>query len=630
MNKALIVIDVQNYFLDKENLQPPKNIVTDEIARTLNYFRENKIPIFHVHTRIDKNLKNKMPHWSNELAKLFQEGRSAFKAPISLIPQKEDSVFYKSFYSGFSDPKFDHSLRKLAVDDLYIIGLYTHACIRQTAIDAYTKGFKVNIIENAIASDDLVQASLTEEYLSKRGVNFLSLENFIQQSPVSHKRNSASNFYNQPLRQNAPLDYKKIKLHLNTVKAYQASWAELSFKKRQQKLLNVFKVFKANKKNIIKYIMKDVGKTISLAEDEFDFAIQLMHHTLFNTQDLKLKERLIPHGVVAIITPWNNPLALPVGKIIPALLYGNTVIWKPAEEAPLLSKFILKLFKEANCSKVMHMLPGGGELGDYLIRSDIISAVSFTGSERVGRSIAIECAARFKPFQGELGGNNSLLLFTKKNIEKNIASIVEAVYSFSGQRCTAIRKIIVHKKFKKLFLNLFIEKVMHLEKDCIYPRGILSPIISTKKRNDLISLIRRAISEGANLLLGGGISESKGRKGSWMEPTLIENVDPKSKLAQEELFGPIALLYEVSSIEEAMEIANQSRHGLLTVLLSDDKKEINFYKKHANTGIVSVNQCPIRIDPATGFSGWKASGIGIPEHGVWDQIFYNRVQSVYV
>ena len=176
---------------------------------------------------------------------------------------------------------------------------------------------------------------------------------------------------------------------------------------------------------------------------------------------------------------------------------------------------------------------------------------------------------------------------------------------------------------------MFTEEVKNLEENFIFPRGILSPIISTKKRDDLINLVHGAISEGANLLLGGGILDGEGRKGSWMQPTLIGNVNPKSKLAQEELFGPIAILYEVTSIEEAMEIANQSRHGLLTVLLSEDKKEINFYKKYANTGIVSVNQCPIRVDPTMAFSGWKNSGIGIPEHGVWDQIFYNRIQSLY-
>jgi hypothetical protein len=354
-----------------------------------------------------------------------------------------------------------------------------------------------------------------------------------------------------------------------------------------------------------------------------------MNHTLLDVQESKLKERLLPHGVVAIITPWNNPLALPVGKILPALLQGNAVIWKPAEEAPLTSKLILKLFKEAECSKVIHMVSGGGEAGDLLIRSDIVSAVSFTGSEKVGRSIALQCAGRFKPFQGELGGNNSLLLFTKKNIEKNVRSIAESVYAFSGQRCTAIRRIIIHKKFKKLFLSLFTKEVKNLEENFIFPRGILSPIISTKKRDDLINAVHGAISGGANLLLGGGVLDGKGRKGSWMQPTLIDNVNPKSKLAQEELFGPIAILYEVTSIEEAMEIANQSRHGLLTVLLSDEKKEINFFKKHASTGIVSVNQCPIKVDPAMAFSGWKSSGIGIPEHGVWDRIFYNRIQSVY-
>ena len=629
MNKALIIIDAQNYFFDKENLQPPKHLVINEIARTLNYFRENKITIFHVHTRIDKNLKNKMPHWSNDLAKLFQEGKSTYKTPASLSPKKEELVFHKSFYSSFSEPQLEESLRKRSIDELYIIGLYTHACIRQTSIDAYTKGFKVNIIENAIASDDSVQANLTQDYLSKRGVNFLSLEDFMQYSSVSHKRNSLSNPHDHTLSNNVQVDNKKIKRHLNDLKKYQASWFESSFKKRQRILLNLFKILKANKKNFIKCIMKDVGKTLSLAEDEFYFALQLMNHTLLNAQELKLKERLLPHGVVAIITPWNNPLALPIGKILPALLQGNTVIWKPAEEVPLTSKLILKLFKEAECSKVIHMVSGGGEVVDLLIRSDIVSAVSFTGSEKVGRSIAIQCAGRFKPFQGELGGNNSLLLFTKKNIEKNVRSIAQSVYAFSGQRCTAIRRIIIHKKFKKLFLNLFIEEVKNLEKNFIFPRGILSPIISTKKRDALINAVHGAISEGANLLLGGGILDGKGRKGSWMQPTLIDNVNPKSKLAQEELFGPIAILYEVTSIERAVEIANQSHHGLLTVLLSEDKKEINFYKKNANAGIVSVNQCPIRVDPAMAFSGWKSSGIGMPEHGVWDQIFYNRIQSLY-
>jgi acyl-CoA reductase-like NAD-dependent aldehyde dehydrogenase/nicotinamidase-related amidase len=627
MNKALIVIDVQNYFLNKESLYPPKNLVTPEIARTLDYFRENKITIFHVQTRIDKNLKNKMPHWNENLAKLLQEGKSTYKVPSSVEPHKKELVFYKSFYSGFSNSNLEHELRKILVDELYIIGLYTHACIRHTAIDAYTRGFRVNIIENAIASDDTVQAELSQKYLAKRGINFLSLEDLNIHSTLSLKADAIKKDQREnriDIRNN-----KIIKKNLNALKSYESSWVDMGLRRRQKVLLSTLKIFKKNKKNLINSIVKDVGKTLSLAEEEFLFTLQLMSEALLSPENLKLKERFVPHGIVAIITPWNNPLALPLGKIIPALLQGNTVAWKPAEEAPLTSKLILKLLKESKCSKAIHMFSGGAELGDILIRSREVSAVSFTGSEKSGRLIAIECAARFKPFQGELGGNNALLLFTKKNIEKNIASIVQSVYAFSGQRCTAIRRIIVHKKIKEIFLRLFIKEVKSLESSFTYPYGILSPIISLKKRNELIIYVKRAILDGSNLLLGGGIPANKKLNGSWMEPTLIEKVDPQSKIAQQELFGPIAILYEANSIEEAMEIANQSRHGLLTVLLSDDQKEINFYKKHANTGIVSVNQFPIKVNPAMAFSGWKASGIGLPEHGVWDQIFYNKIQSLY-
>jgi acyl-CoA reductase-like NAD-dependent aldehyde dehydrogenase len=339
--------------------------------------------------------------------------------------------------------------------------------------------------------------------------------------------------------------------------------------------------------------------------------------------------RHCPVGTVGLITPWNNPLAIPVGKLAPALLYGNTAVWKPALQTSQIARLLMQTLAEAGLDGLVSMVTGDADSGRLLLAQKGIAAISFTGSVVAGRAVAVACAVAGKALQAELGGNNAVIIMADADIDEVARKLAPAIFSFAGQRCTAPRRLIVEASAMRHFEQALLRAIAALQlgqpED---EKTQVGPLISREQQARMAALVSSAVAAGARLLCGGKIPAGY-EHGCWFEPTLIADVAMDAPLVQEESFGPIALLIAARDLDHALQLNNAVPHGLVTTVFSGDAAVQRRVVEEAQSGIVAVNQCPLEISPAAPFGGWKASGIGAPEHGRWDKIFYTRPQAVY-
>ncbi|MCA9396125.1 MAG: aldehyde dehydrogenase family protein, partial [Candidatus Omnitrophica bacterium] len=280
-----------------------------------------------------------------------------------------------------------------------------------------------------------------------------------------------------------------------------------------------------------------------------------------------------PVGICGLITPWNFPLAVPTWKIFPALLCGNTVIWKPSEEAPATANALMEILLDSGVpADSIHLIHGTGKgAGNSLVESQDVSLISFTGSSVTGAGIAAKCAFSHKRFSLEMGGKNAQIIMPDADLENAVNGAIWGSFGTSGQRCTATSRIIVHRKVYAAFLKKFSAQAGRLGIGSGYNSGTtLGPIIN----NSQITKIKKFVMSGkkeARLVLGGEVFHSKEfPKGRFYKPTIFADVNPSGKLAQEEIFGPVALLIPCQSLDEAIEIANNSRFGLSSSIYTGD------------------------------------------------------------
>lgn len=340
--------------------------------------------------------------------------------------------------------------------------------------------------------------------------------------------------------------------------------------------------------------------------------------------------RQCPIGVIGMITPWNNPVAIPVGKIAPALAFGNGTVWKPAIQAPQTSILLMQtLIASGFRNDIVSIVFGDRETARLLIAQQTIDAISLTGSTRTGHIAAKLCAAQLKPLQAELGGNNAAIVMPDCDLGEAARQLAVGAFGFSGQRCTANRRIIVHNNIRAEFKAALVEAVDSLTigqpQESITQIG---PLISRTAQRRIMRDIASAIASGAGLLSGGTIPQHL-RHGCWYRPTVLETTDPGSAIVQEESFGPVAVIQPADDIEEALRLCNGVRHGLIASLYSQDDRHIKYFRAEAEAGNIKLNRPTADIEVSAPFCGWKCSGLGQGEHGPADVRFYTRMQTVY-
>ena len=644
MRPALLLVDLQQDYLNRPGLEPSAARLIPAVANLLDTCRHSDIPVFHAMTLIRADGSNRMPHWIAANRWECVEGTPGVLPPGQIAPLPGEAIFGKPFFNAFDNPELPAALAANGTDTLIIAGIYTHACVRATVLDAYRRGYEVWVAADAVASADPAHARMTLAYLEGRAARCLGTAEIF--AKLARRKAGVSVAGHAPktwLHRN-PSNWDEVLTEIPlgrerdvaeaTIKArsFQKEWERTAVSVRVEKLSRWLECLLRSKDRLVTLMVLEVGKPLMNAQAEFDYAIALLRHTLHELagddgaeQNGNFSVRYCPVGTVGLITPWNNPLAIPIGKIAPALAYGNTAVWKPALQTMQLSRLVMECLAEAGLDAFVALVAGDADTGRSLLMQKDISAVSFTGSIAVGRRVSAVCAAGGKAVQAELGGNNAAIIMADADPEKTAQLLAPGLFSFAGQRCTAIRRLIVEESVRERFETALVRATTALHVGQPADMNVqVGPLISREQQSRMAMLA----GSGGRVLCGGKIPEGYAH-GCWFEPTLIADAGPDSLLVREESFGPIAVLMSARDIDHALALNDSVEHGLLTAVFSGDADIQRRVMSEARSGIVSVNRSSLAIDPAAPFSGWKASGIGLPEHGRWDKAFYTKAQAVY-
>jgi alpha-ketoglutaric semialdehyde dehydrogenase len=341
-----------------------------------------------------------------------------------------------------------------------------------------------------------------------------------------------------------------------------------------------------------------------------------------------------PLGVCAVITPWNFPMAIPSWKIIPALVCGNTVVFKPATLTPLSAINFVKILEEAGVPRgVVNLVTGGGgDVGNALLASDSVRVVSFTGSTDVGRTVSEHAAPSFKKVHLEMGGKNVVMIMEDANLELAVEGCVWGGFGTTGQRCTAASRVVVHEAVYEQFLDAFAARARALRVgDGLRPETQVGPSISAGQRETVMKYVEIGQEEGARLVCGGHpLTSGDLAKGFFHEPTVFADVAPSMRIAQEEIFGPVVSVIPCHSFEDAIAIGNGVDYGLSASIYTQDINRAFAAMRDMYTGIFYVNAPTIGAEVHLPFGGTKATGNGHREAGTAALDVFSEWKSIYV
>jgi acyl-CoA reductase-like NAD-dependent aldehyde dehydrogenase len=341
-----------------------------------------------------------------------------------------------------------------------------------------------------------------------------------------------------------------------------------------------------------------------------------------------------PLGVCSIITPWNFPMAIPSWKIVPALVCGNTVVFKPASQTPLSALNFVKVLEDAGIPKgVVNMVTGeGDEVGTPLTTSESIRVVSFTGSTKVGRIVNQAAAPTFKKVHLEMGGKNVIMIMDDANLELAVEGCLWGGFGTTGQRCTAASRVVVHEKVYKAFVKEFVARAKALVVgDGLDEATHVGPSNSEPQLNTVMKYVQIGLDEGATLACGGHrLQKGPLAKGYFHEPTVFTDVNPRMRIAREEIFGPVVSVMPCASLAEAVEIGNAVEYGLSASIYTQDINRAFSAMRDLYTGIFYVNAPTIGAEVHLPFGGTKNTGNGHREAGVAALDVFSEWKSIYI
>lgn len=428
-------------------------------------------------------------------------------------------------------------------------------------------------------------------------------------------------------------------------KKAQKEWSLVSAPMRAEILYDIGQMMKERKEHLSQILTQENGKVLEEARGEVQEGIDMAFYMagegrrLFgHTVPAELKNKFAmsvraPVGVVGIITPWNFPIAIATWKSFPAIVAGNTVVWKPATETPLMAYEMAKIFEEAGLPKgVVNVVFGsGGDVGDAMVHHDDLRVISFTGSNEVGRNIASECGRQLKKVSLEMGGKNAVIVMDDADLELAAQGIVWGAFGTSGQRCTATSRVIVHEKVKEDLEKHILEEMKNLKiGDGLNDDIKVGPIINQGGIDKIKKYIEIGKEEGKLLTGGSELTEGKYESGYYFEPTLFTDVKPNARIAQEEIFGPVLSIIPVESYEEAVEVNNSVEFGLSSSIFTQDANQVFKAQRDLDTGIVYVNAGTTGAEIHLPFGGTKGTGNGHRDSGQAALDVFTEWRAVYV
>ena len=341
-----------------------------------------------------------------------------------------------------------------------------------------------------------------------------------------------------------------------------------------------------------------------------------------------------PLGVVACITPWNFPVAIPVWKIAPALVAGNTVVFKPATITAFTAMKVVEIFEEAGVPPgVLNMVVGAGsEVGDELITNSTVKAVSFTGSNEIGAALYAQGAKRLMKVQCEMGGKNPIVVLEDADLGLAMESTLQGAFYSTGQRCTATSRAVVIESIADEFVRLLAQRTAELKVgDGAQPGVQIGPLVDEAQFNTVMSYLEIGKQEGAQVVCGGGRSSGGSYDRGWfVAPTIFDHVNPNMRIAREEIFGPVLSVIRVKDFDEAVEVANDVIYGLSSAIYTNNVAHMFEFIDRIETGITHINSPTTGGEAQVPFGGVKGTGVGLREQGRVAIDFFTELKVVYV
>jgi alpha-ketoglutaric semialdehyde dehydrogenase len=401
-----------------------------------------------------------------------------------------------------------------------------------------------------------------------------------------------------------------------------------------------------NKEEIAREMTREMGKVLEEARGDVQEGIDTAYYAategrrLFgNTVPSELPNKFamairVPIGVAGIITPWNFPMAIPTWGIFPAILSGNTVVFKPASDTPKTATTLVQIMMEAGLPEgVVNLVHGtGSEAGNAIVTNPGVDMILFTGSSEIGRQISRDASATLKRVSLELGGKNAQIVMDDADLTLALDGVLWGAFGTTGQRCTATSRLILHDNVYDKFMEMLVERTKRLRLgDGLLPTIDIGPCINEAQRRIVQSYVEIGKYEGAQLVCGGSIAfQGDLTKGWFFEPTIFGNVKPTMRIAQEEIFGPVLSVIRTTSLEEAVGILNGTIYGLSSSLYTRDVNKAFEAIRDIQAGIVYINVPTIGAEAHLPFGGVKQTGNGHREGGWAVYDFFTEWKSVYI
>ncbi len=444
-----------------------------------------------------------------------------------------------------------------------------------------------------------------------------------------------------------PLSTKaEIDVAVHAAKVAQKQWALIPAPKRADYLYEIGYKLKEKKEHLAQLLTREMGKVIEEARGEVQEGIDMAFYMagegrrLFGeTTPSELANKFAmsvraPIGVVGLITPWNFPIAIATWKAFPAIVAGNTFVWKPSNETPIMAYELAKIFEEVGLPNgVANIVFGTGPtIGTAMVEHPNIRVISFTGSTTTGSNVAELGGKHLKKISLEMGGKNAVIVMDDADLDLAVEGIVWSAFGTAGQRCTACSRVIVHSAVKEELENKLLTAMERITiGDGLNPNVKVGPVINRAALEKINHYVGIGKEEGATLLTGGRIlTEAPFDQGFYFEPTVFTDVRADMIIAQEEIFGPVISIIEVSDLEEAVAVNNSVRFGLSSSIFSRDVNTIFKAQQLLDTGIVYVNAGTTGAEIHLPFGGTKGTGNGHRDSGQAALDVYTEWKSIYV
>ncbi|EDL65581.1 alpha-ketoglutaric semialdehyde dehydrogenase GucD [Bacillus sp. SG-1] len=433
---------------------------------------------------------------------------------------------------------------------------------------------------------------------------------------------------------------------VQAAKNAKTSWRKLPGAERGNFLYKAADILDSRLDEIAETMTREMGKTLPEAKGETARGVALLRYYAgegmrkvgdvipSTDKDGFMFTTRVPLGVVGVITPWNFPVAIPIWKIAPALIYGNTVVFKPAGEAVVTAAKVVECLVDAGLPKgVMNFVTGSGSVvGQGIIDNLDISGITFTGSDSVGKQVGQGAFARGAKYQLEMGGKNPVIIAKDADLDLAVDGTISGAFRSTGQKCTATSRVIVESEVYNEFKEKLLAKVKGIKIGNGLEEGVwMGPSASEGQLETVLSYIEKGKEDGAKLIHGGKRLTGNGlEKGFFIEPAVFDGVTNEMRIAQEEIFGPVIALMKVNSLEEGIELANSVEYGLSASIYTTNIQNMLDFVSDLEAGLVRVNAESAGVELQAPFGGMKKSSSHSREQGQAAQEFFTSIKTVFV